>query len=180
MYLILSTSLNPKSRSRVLAREMKTRLAARVDQLQFYDVQDVELPMCDGGACYAHEETQRLAAVIQAARGIIMATPVYNYDVSSTAKNVVELTGKDAWTEKVVGFLCAAGGGVSYMAVMGLANSLMLDFRTFVIPRFVFATGKAFDEENKLIDEKVATRLDELADTLVRVTEALHPDEQAR
>ncbi len=174
MYLIISTSLNPSSRSRVLAREMRTRIAAHTDQLQFYDLQDVDLPLCDGGACYGDAEVQRLGELVRSASGIIMATPVYNYDVSATAKNVVELTGK-AWTDTVVGFVCAAGGGVSYMAVMGIANSLMLDFRSFVLPKFVFATGEAFDDENRVIDDDVARRLDELASSLVRVAEALHP-----
>lgn len=174
MYLVLSTSLNPKSRSRALARKVHEQLASQTDDVKYYDLQDVALPLCDGGACYGHPDAQKLATLVEAAQGIIIATPVYNYDVSATAKNVVELTGK-AWSEKVVGFVCAAGGGVSYMSVMGLANSLMLDFRTFVIPKFVFATGKAFDEEHRLIDEDVVGRLDELAATLVRVTEALAP-----
>ena len=174
MYLILSTSLNPNSRSRVLAREVADRLAARSRDVQFYDLQEVELPFCDGGACYADPQVQRLGELVSGAKGILIATPIYNYDASATAKNVVELTCK-AWTETVVGFVCAAGGGVSYMAPMGLANSLMLDFRSFILPKFVFATGKAFDEQNALIDEDVVARLDELTNSLVTVTEALHP-----
>jgi len=172
MYLVLSTSLNPKSRSRVLAREAHAQLQSCSDDVLLYDLQDVSLPLCDGGACYGDAEVQRLGGLVQSAQGIIVATPVYNYDVSATAKNVVELTGK-AWTDTVVGFVCAAGGGVSYMAVMGLANSLMLDFRSFVLPKFVFATGKAFDENNELIDEDIIERIDELAGTLVRVSSAL-------
>ena len=174
MYLILSTSLNPNSRSRVLAREVGQRLTNHSLDFHLYDLQDVNLPFCDGGACYGDPEVQRLGKLVGGAKGIIIATPIYNYDASATAKNIVELTGK-AWTETVVGFVCAAGGGVSYMAPMGLANSLMLDFRSFVLPKFVFATGKAFDEENQLIDEDVQDRLDELTNSLVTVTEAIHP-----
>jgi FMN reductase len=177
VYLILSTSLNPKSRSRVLAREFDRRLRAMRESVTLYDLQEHKLPMCDGGACYGDPETQHLASLVNAAKGIIVATPVYNYDVSATAKNVVELTGR-AWSEKVVGFVCAAGGGVSYMAVMGMANSLMLDFHSFILPRFLFATGKAFDEHNRLNDEDVSQRLDNLVSLLVRTTEALHPGER--
>ena len=75
--------------------------------------------------------------------GIVVATPIYNYDASAAAKNLVELTGR-AWQNKVVGFLCAAGGDGSYMSIMALANSLMLDFRCVIVPRFVYATGGAF------------------------------------
>ena len=59
------------------------------------------------------------------------------------------------------------------MSVMSVANSLMLDFRSFILPRFVFATGKAFDQDNALVDPEVQQRLADLTDRLVRVTEAL-------
>ncbi len=56
---------------------------------------------------------------------------------------MIELAGS-AWEDKIVGFLCAAGGMSSYMSVMAYANSLMLDFRCVIIPRFVYATGDIF------------------------------------
>ena len=96
---------------------------------------------------------------------------MYNFDVSAAAKNMIELTG-NAWEDKVVGFLCAAGGMNSYMSVMAYANSLMLDFRTVIIPRFVYATGEAF-EGDKLIDKEVGQRIQQMADDLIRFTRAL-------
>ena len=84
---------------------------------------------------------------------------------------MIELTGS-AWEDKVVGFLCAAGGEASYMSVMAYANSLMLDFRCVIIPRFVFATSEAFDGEN-ITDKKIRQRVEQVANELVRFTEAL-------
>jgi NAD(P)H-dependent FMN reductase len=84
----------------------------------------------------------------------------YNYDFSSSAKKLIELTGK-AWQRKVVGFLAAAGGQTSFMSVMGFANSLMLDFRTLVVPRFVFATEESF-EGLEISDPSVIARIDDL------------------
>jgi FMN reductase len=84
---------------------------------------------------------------------------------------MVELTGS-AWEDKVVGFLCAAGGMGSYMSVMSFANSLMLDFRCLIIPRFVYATGDSFDDD-KLIDTKVAKRIEQVVAQLVRVTKGV-------
>jgi len=112
-----------------------------------------------------------LNKAIEAADGILIAAPVYNYDVAASAKNMIELTGS-SWEEKVVGFLCAAGGNSSYMAVMAYANSLMLDFRTVIIPRFVYATGDAF-KGDEIVDKKVVTRIEQAADELVRFTQAL-------
>jgi FMN reductase len=84
---------------------------------------------------------------------------------------MIELTGS-AWEDKIVGFLCAAGGHTSYMSVMSYANSLMLDFRCVIIPRFAFATSDAFDGD-RITDKKIAQRIERVADELVRFTKAL-------
>jgi hypothetical protein len=55
---------------------------------------------------------------------------------------------------------------------MAYANSLMLDFRCVIIPRFVFATSDAFDGDN-ITDKKVTERIENVADELVRFTKAL-------
>ncbi|MCA9263366.1 MAG: NAD(P)H-dependent oxidoreductase [Planctomycetales bacterium] len=172
MYLVLSTSLNPQSRSWVLAEDIRNRLEKAGREVELLDLRDFQLPLCDGGKCYEDPAVHRVAAAVKNADGIVLAAPIYNYDVGAAAKNVIELTGK-AWTEKVVGFVCAAGGGVSYMSLMSVANSLMLDFRSLIIPRFVFATGKAFDENNQIVDEDIQERLQQLCARLVEVTEAL-------
>jgi len=105
------------------------------------------------------------------ADGILLATPIYNYDVSAATKNLVELTGK-GWEGKVAGFLCTAGGQGSYMSVMALANSLMLDFRTVIVPRFVYATGAAFTSD-AIIDPKITVRVAECARMTARLAEAV-------
>lgn len=135
------------------------------------DLAEMDLPLCDANACYAHPSARKLCAAVETADGVIVAAPVYNYDVSASAKNMIELTGQ-AWEDKIVGFLCAAGGMTSYMSVMAYANSLMLDFRCVVIPRFVYATGDVFDDD-KLQDSKVAGRIEQVALELIRFTEAL-------
>src|SRR5947208_16170568 len=108
---------------------------------------------------------------MKAADGVLVAAPIYNYDVAAAAKNMIELAGS-AWENKIVGFLCAAGGMGSYMSVMAYANSLMLDFRCVIIPRFVFATSEGFDGDS-ITDKKVVRRIETLADELVRFTKAL-------
>jgi FMN reductase len=135
------------------------------------DISELELPLCDADACYSKPGSQSVSKAIKAADGVLLATPVYNYDVSAAAKNLVELTGS-AWEDKVVGFLCAAGGMSSYMSVMAFANSLMLDFRCVIIPRFVYATGRAFEGDD-LKDKEVGERIDEVAAELIRFTKAL-------
>src|SRR3954468_14265853 len=170
-FLVISTSGNPDSNSRRMGRIALAELEKAKVDCEWLDISELGLPLCDADACYTQPSAQKVSKAIKAADGILLATPVYNYDVSAAAKNLVELTGK-GWEEKVVGFLCAAGGMSSYMSVMAFASSLMLDFRTVVIPRFVYATGRAF-EGDELKDKEVAERVNELADELVRFTKAL-------
>lgn len=172
MYLVLSTSLKHYSRSRVLARHVHEHIQTATGHAKFVDLRDYPLPFCDAGECYATPNVQHLAGFIKEARGILIASPIYNYDVNSAAKNLLELTGK-VWEDKLVGFLCAAGGNVSYMAPMGFANSLMLDFRCLIVPRFVYAIGAHFDGE-KIVDPKIVERVQELATTMVRMADKLY------
>ena len=170
-YLIVSTSGNPASRSRKMGRAAFESLRKTQPGLQWLDLSELAVPLCDANACYQHPDSQKLNAAIQTADGILVAAPVYNYDVSASAKNMIELTGS-SWEDKVVGFLCAAGGMSSYMSVMAYANSLMLDFRCVIVPRFVYATGSAF-ADGELKDAKIIERIEQVTVELVRFTEAL-------
>jgi FMN reductase len=170
-YLVISTSGNPDSNSRRMARLAFAQLEKANVPCTWLDISELDLPLCDADACYTQPGSRKVSKAIKAADGILIGTPVYNYDVSAAAKNLVELTGS-AWEDKVVGFLCAAGGMSSYMSVMAFANSLMLDFRCVIIPRFVYATGRAFDGDD-LKDKEVGERIEELAGELVRFTKAL-------
>lgn len=164
--LVISCSLNPDSKSRILARAAFDELA-RTHKAEWLDLREYPLPMCDGNAAYEDPAVAVLAAKVRAARIILLAVPIYNYDVNAATKNLIELTGR-AWSDKIVGFLCAAGGKSSYMSVMSLANSLMLDFRCLVIPRFVYADGQAF-AGIEISDTKIQERISELAQAAVRL-----------
>lgn len=167
MILILSASLNPESNSRVLAQEAHLTLEQEGHSAQVLDLREHPLPLCDGDAAYGHPNVARVRDLVAAANAIIVATPIYNYDGTAALKNLIELTGR-AWENKVVAFLCAAGGQSSYMSIMPLANSLMLDFRTIVVPRFVYATGDHFSG-GKLSDPEQIRRVAELARTVAKL-----------
>jgi FMN reductase len=170
-YLVVSTSGNSDSNSRRMARAAFAHLQKQKVDCTWIDISEMDLPLCDADKCYGMPGSKKLSAAIEAADGILVAAPVYNYDVAASAKNMIELTGS-AWEDKIVGFLCAAGGATSYMSVMAYANSLMLDFRCVIIPRFVYATGDSFEGDN-LSDKKIIQRVEQVADDLVRFTQAL-------
>lgn len=153
---------------------MAKYLANYLDDTEFFDLQDNPLPMCDGDECYDLPEVLAFREKVKNADGIIMAIPVYNFNVSSGAKNIVELGGRMLY-DKTFGFICAAGAKSSYMSVMSLANSLMIDFRCYIIPKFVYATKHDFENE-KIINKDIEERIEELGNELIRVSKALGND----
>ncbi len=169
--LVLSTGLRDGSHSRILARRCREELDKLGCEVRWIDLAERELPFCDAATCYEHPHAVEVKGAIEWASAIVIATPVYNFNLSGQAKAAVELAGK-AFTGKVVGFLCAAGGETSYMSILGLANSLMLDFRTWIVPRFVYATYEAF-EEGKLTSDEIGERIEQLAQTLPEAGRAL-------
>jgi len=144
------------------------RAGAEVDWI---DLRDHDLPMCDGAAVYGNPEVQAMGDRLKAADAVIFALPIYNYDGNAAAKNIIELTGKPAWLHKTVGFLCSAGGRGSFMSIMGMANSLMLDFRCLIVPRFVYADDSDFADGG--MSGIVEERIEELAQETVRIAAAL-------
>jgi len=166
-YLIISTSLREGSRSRIMAKALSKNL----DKVEFFDLQKNPLPMCDGDKCYDLTEVIDFRKKVKNAKGIIMAIPIYNYNVSSGAKNIIELGGRMLY-DKVFGFICAAGGKSSYMSVMSFASSLMIDYRCFIIPKFVYALKSDFNEK-EITNPDIKERIEELGNDLIRISEAL-------
>jgi NAD(P)H-dependent FMN reductase len=157
-YLVISSSLRPGSHSQLLGRALGQELG---DAAEHIDLRDYPLPMCDGDAAYSNPNVNLLGGKITAARVILVAVPVYNYDANAAVKNLVELTGS-SWEDKIVGFACAAGGKTSYMSIMSLANSLMLDFRCVILPRFIYATGGDFGD-GMITSAEIKKRVKQLA-----------------
>ena len=169
--LVVSCSLNAASRSHRLACAARTALRALDVDAELIDLREWELPFCDGGGSYEHPSVAPLAGRIEGAAAVLVASPVYNYDLNAAAKNLVEMTGA-AWSEKPVGFLCTAGARSSYMSPIGLANSLMFDFRSLIIPRFVYAVKDDFETDGGLA-EPLQARVEQLARTTVGLARAL-------
>jgi len=168
--LIISSSLSSQSRSRQMAEYAHKQLQAAGARVEFVDLREFTLPLCDGENTYAHPAVKQLSAMVESALGILVATPIYNYDVNAALKNMVELTGR-YWTDKVVGFMCSAGGKNSYMSILSLANSLMLDFRSIIIPRFVYSNGSGSMETD--LDDAIKQRIDQLNQELLRFVRGL-------
>ena len=173
---IVSCSLHPQSRSFVLAKQAQDMLLARGVDASLTDLRELVLPMCDATDSYDHPNSVKMKDIIKSADAVLMAFPIYNYDGNAAAKNLMEIVGS-AFNDKVVGFMCAAGGQRSFMSAMGLANNLMLDFRCIFVPRYVYAVGSDFGNDRLetmyIASEKIQDRLRELVETTATMATAL-------
>jgi NAD(P)H-dependent FMN reductase len=160
MLTIISSSLNVTSNSRLLAQHALEAARALAIEATVVDLRDFPLAVCDGDASFGQPHVEELTAMLRDSSSVIFTSPIYNYDVSAALKNLIEHVG-GALTDKVVGFMCAAGGQRSYMAPLQFLNSLMLDFRSLIVPRFVYASRDAF-QDGRIVEQGLDERIQEL------------------
>ena len=163
---VLSCSLSQNSRSRILCRHAYAFLKKANIPVAWVDLAEERvLPYGMGGS----EGLENIRVRLETSRGIILGFPVYNFTMNSSLKAVIERFGR-TFEDKVVGLMMAAGGRSSYMSGMDVASSLMLDFRTWIVPRFVYATKDAFDEERTRIESpEIESRVEQLAHAVATV-----------
>ena len=122
-FLVLSTSLSPSSRSRILARAAFERLPD-VHESTWMDLHTEGLPLCDGGPA-ADERVDRLRRAVAGCDGILITFGIYNYLAPAATKNAVEWAGRAAFEGKVVAFAAVGGGPGSLPCVASLTTPML-------------------------------------------------------
>jgi len=167
MYLTISTSTNPNSRSFRLAKLANGALSDLVSNVKLIDLANYDLPL-DNGSSTDDPNVREIANFIGGAEGIILVVPIYRGDVSVATRNLVQLGGS-SWQRKVIGLVSVAGEAISHAATVNFAAGLMLEHRNFVIPDFVFVESKSLSAPGSKVDQKI----NKMVRCLVRVTESL-------
>ncbi len=169
---ILNANLAPGGKTAYLAGLGAEFAAEHEHASTVYHLHELDLPGCDGRTCYGHPSTIKLTADLEPAEAILLISPVYNYDLNGAAKNLIELTG-NSWKGKAVGLVCQAGGQRSYLAPLGFINSLAVDYRCLVSPRYVYSAREEFLADNTLPpDGDVRERLNKLIQELAILSDA--------
>jgi FMN reductase len=171
----ISGSLRPDSYSYQALQVAAQRVEALGAEIELLDLRTLNLPFCDGGDDYsAYPDVARLSQTVKQADGLILATPEYHGSVSGVLKNALDLMGFEELSGKVSGLISILGGQPNSNAL----NDLRIILRWvhgWVIPEQV-AIGqawKAFGNDGKLLDEKLAQRFDSFAQSLVENTRKL-------
>ena len=164
---VFGTSLDPRSRSFGLAVAAEQALVGRGLPATLVDLREHRFPACGRDGAYDDPGVNELRALAARSTHVVFAAPVYNFQFGSAAKNLVELIGRGGLEGKTVGLLCSAGGRRSYMAPMTFANALMLDFRCWIVPRFVFGVPDDFDDDGRIVNPALVERVDRMIGDLL-------------
>lgn len=171
----ISGSLRDGSYSYLALQAVARRLEAMGAEVEILDLRQFTLPFCNGGQDYpGFPDVERLRSQVQAADGLLLATPEYHGSASGVLKNALDLMSFDHLAGKVTGLISVLGGQSNSNALNDL-RIIMRWVHAWVIPEQV-ALGQAwnaFDADGKLKDAKLAERLDQFAQSLLDNTQRL-------
>lgn len=139
-----------------------------------FTLADLNLPLYDGDLEEAGipASVMTLAAQIRDADAVIISTPEYNKMISGVLKNALDWisrTGLSPWTDKPVAIMSAAAGRSGGERTQYTLRWAMTPFNAQLLqaPEVLIASsGKAFDADGALIDERSQTGLDRLMTAL--------------
>ncbi len=170
----MSSSLDPESRSAVIARLCLDKLRRRGADTALIDLRETPLARFDNKSIYETPGYTKLHEQIGRADGLVLCTPIYNWSVSAELKKLIEANGstppdgskRGAWFDKVLTFAGAAGLPHSYMAFGALTTTMMLDFKCVINPYHIYvhnrhwAAGELTSEAHARIDKTLAVMLE--------------------
>ncbi|MEA5537371.1 NADPH-dependent FMN reductase [Crocosphaera sp. XPORK-15E] len=174
-FAAINGSLRPNSYSAKAIQVAITRVEALGGEVEFLDLREMNLPFCDGEKEYPkYPDVEKLRQTVKGSDGLILATPEYHGSVSGVIKNALDLMSFEELSGKVTGVISVLGGQPNSNALNDL-RVIMRWVHGWVIPEQI-AIGQAwqaFNEEGKLLDEKLSERFDHFAMSLVENTRKL-------
>ncbi|NET06324.1 MAG: NAD(P)H-dependent oxidoreductase [Merismopedia sp. SIO2A8] len=168
-------SLRPQAYSYQALNLALTRVQALGASTDIFDLRHMTLPLCNGEDEYpGYPDLVRLKESVRAADGLILATPEYHGSLSGVLKNALDLMSFDEFSGKVTGLISVLGGQSNSNALNDM-RLIMRWVHAWVIPEQI-AIGQAwqaFGEDGKLLDDKLSSRFDQFAESLVENTKKL-------
>ena len=142
---------------------------------EILDLRVMSLPFCDGGDDYPeYPDVAKLRQTVKEADGLILATPEYHGSVSGIIKNALDLMSFEHLGGKVTGLISVLGGQPNSNALNDL-RLIMRWVHSWVIPEQIGIgqAWNAFDDNGKMVDEKLSQRFDKFAQSLVDNTKII-------
>jgi FMN reductase len=166
---VVCGSVRPGNYTRKAVGLVMDELAQRPDvAAELIDPADLDLR--PPGVKSGSDGAEKLQAAIDAAAGVILATPEYHGGFSSVTKLVIENLGfPSRLSGKPVGLLGVASGSIGAIKSLEQLRSVASHVGAIVLPGPVSVAGVRgkFDEDGNCLDEAVEKRIRGLADNLV-------------
>ena len=91
-YVILSCSLDQNSFGYTLGQDIQTRH----DHFDLITIKECDFGLCDGfdGKAFESPKLLELQKTLETSLGVVIIAPIYNFDVSATCKNIMDLLSK--------------------------------------------------------------------------------------
>lgn len=176
----ISGSLKKVNRTQQAVSIVQHYLVEKKHEVKMIDLASFSLPFVDERPAAEYPpEVQDLKNIVAAADGIILATPEYHNSLTGALKNAIDHLSEREFKGKPVALLSTAGGAVGVDSLNDM-RLIMRSLHAVVIPRQVSIvhSSQQFDEEGKLKDKSLETRLFEMADELVRFATLFKSDMQ--
>jgi len=149
------------------------------------DLADFDIPLFneDIESAGVPADVTRLKKLAADHDAFLISSPEYNGSISPLIKNTIDWLSRKhgdeprmmAYSNKVVALSSASPGGLGGIRMLPQLQYIFQSLGVLVIPQTVAVGGafKAFDEDGKLVDEKIQERVAAMAKRLVETTRAL-------
>ena len=165
---IISTSLAPKSRSRIVLRFMYEQIQ-EIDDVEavWFDVQDHPLPLYTDGVSNEHVVAGK--KILSDTDAWVIGGPVHNWGAASSTINFLNYClDKKVYSYKPFTLIAGAGTSVSFLAMDGLGRNIRTEVKGVEVGPALVCAGDSVDRETGNIDDKTKGRLEERIEAMLR------------
>lgn len=175
--LAISGSLRQGSYNRRLLQNAKRISIEAGAQATELDLKSLDLPIFDQDIQDAGvpESVTQLKAAVEACDALLIASPEYNYSVSSALKNALDWGSRlgNSWQGKTAVIMSVSNG--QYGGVRGLLHlrQILVDLDVLVLPKPMIQIRNgptAFTPAGDLVDTKSMEKLEELIQKTFTIT----------
>jgi FMN reductase len=172
MILLLSFSLNPKSKSFKAVEKAYSYLKFKQKEVILINIKDYPLAYYDGTEeIFEQQKLKKLFNIFNNVEKVIIASPVYNYDVNAVLKNFLDLLSvirnkNRIYKKQVIGIIGAMGSEKSFTCLLPTLSNLQFSLGFYLIPKIVMCIPKDFNENNE-VESGLESRIQELCNSLL-------------
>jgi NAD(P)H-dependent FMN reductase len=185
--LALAGSLRKDSYNKKLVKIAAAAAEQAGAQVTYIDLADYPMPIFDEdleAKSGIPENGLKLKKLMEAADGLIIASPEYNSSLSAALKNFIDWVSRQkdkedkflsAFNHKTALILSASPGPLGGLRGLVHLRSILGNINVHVLPgqKSIVSAFQAFDESGNLKNEKDQNEVKGLAKNLVEVTEKL-------